>query len=417
MLNLRRRSLLHSVLALAAVAMAGNLALAQGQPATSRDDLTPPIKVFLVKADITEDSSQLASEPGWARCWVMKDPAIKILATKNVSELAVNAVANIYREMTHSLNRMYSRKVYDGYKVYITNGETAAELKRLNTVGTMWTDGTGPDSRDWLRGGTTSEYLWISEQMICKTGVRTRGAQDKETRTFDQVVHEFAHSIDMKFIGVEGNQKFKLFDFVKIGPVEGFAWAVQYWFRAPDPMAHSGKEIPTDVKAALGRIFTSRPRFSPEGYGGVSVKDSAQSGFPEGYFYMTTKSGEGQGFVLESAPLQLRKRDNYTGMFWKAIPSGDGYFYLTTQFLQEQNQVLEGGNYMKGTSLMVPNKSYTGTKWKAIPDGNGYFTLKSKYLFGENLDKVLNCDPQLDSAPRLADPGNDNSKWKFIPRN
>ena len=120
--------------------------------------LTSPINVFLVKANLTEDRSQLASEPGWDQCWVMKDPAIRIFTTDTVSESAINAVANIYAEMTARLNPMYPKNKFDGFKVYITNGESGAELKKLNTVGTMWTDGTGPQKQRVSPWGSKPTY-------------------------------------------------------------------------------------------------------------------------------------------------------------------------------------------------------------------------------------------------------------------
>lgn len=146
---------------------------------SSNGVLTRPMSVFRNKAALTEDRSQLASEKGWSQCWVMTDPAIRIFATNRVSSSAINAVANIYVEMLHNLDPNYSRSQFDGFRVYITNGESGAELKKLNTVGTMWTDGTHEKSREFLRGGASQDFLWISEQMICKTGVKTRAAIGK----------------------------------------------------------------------------------------------------------------------------------------------------------------------------------------------------------------------------------------------
>ena len=96
--------------------------------------------------------------------------------------------------------------------------------------------------------------------MICKTGVKTRaaiGKRDTATRTFDQVVHEFAHSIDGKFIENEIIETFA----GSAPSAEMFAFAVQRWFQAP------GGSIPAEQEARLRKIFTSRASFSPEGYG------------------------------------------------------------------------------------------------------------------------------------------------------
>lgn len=135
----------------------------------------------------------------------------------------------------------------------------------------------------------------------------------------------------------------------------------------------------------------------------------AQADFPKGYFYMTTKAGEGQGLVLESSPLELRKRDNFTGMFWKAIPIGDGYYYLTTQFLDEKKQVLEGSDG-QGDAVMVANEGFTGTQWKVIRKANGDVVLTNKFLEAKGM--VLGS---VGGALRMVKEENDNSKWKFVP--
>lgn len=238
----------------------------------SDGNLTPPIKVGVIKADIKEAKSELMSEPGWDQCWVMRDPTIKIFVTKNVSKSAINAVANIYAEMTKRLDPSLDpmtrnpKSKFNGFKVYLTNEEYGNALKQLSGVKTFWSDGgseKAPFGRDFLLGGARGRELWITEQMICKTGVKTRaaiGKLDKEIRTFDQVVHEFAHSIDMTFDLQKKDNIGTVFN-GSIGPVEGFAWGVQHWFGVP------GGTLPDDQKARLSRIFSSRASFSPEGYG------------------------------------------------------------------------------------------------------------------------------------------------------
>ncbi len=151
---------------------------------------------------------------------------------------------------------------------------------------------------------------------------------------------------------------------------------------------------------------------------------SNQSGFPEGYFYLTTKSGENEKLVLESAPLTLKPIGNYTGMWWKATPieNADGYFYLTSQYLAEKNQVLESSDG-NNSAVMVPNEKYSGTMWKVVAAGDGYFYLTSKPTESQN--KVLDGNVGHDAganaiflgAPFMveknsAGPG---ALWKFVP--
>lgn len=152
--------------------------------------------------------------------------------------------------------------------------------------------------------------------------------------------------------------------------------------------------------------------------------NAAKAGFPEGYFYMTTKSGENEKLVLESVPLILQPHGNFTGMLWKATPieNADGYFYLTTLFLDENNQVLESsdGNY---SIVMVPNESYSGTMWKAVPAGEGYFYLTTLPL--ESKNKVLNgnvgqnagVNAIFQGVPYMVDKNSagPSALWKFVP--
>lgn len=236
---------------------------------SSDGNLAPSIKVGLLKADITRTDSELKSNLGWDQCWVLKYPAIKIFATKNVSPAAINAVAVICDEMTKRLQPgLDGEKVpgsrFNGFKVYITNEEIGVSLKKLSGVKDFWTDGTGPKSRDNLLGGAKKTELWVTEQAICKTGIKTKTLigmpPDTNTRTFDQVVHEFAHSIDMTFDLQKKDNVSTVFN-GPIGPVEGFAIATQYWFGTP------GDKLPDDQKSRLSKIFTSKVTFSPEGYG------------------------------------------------------------------------------------------------------------------------------------------------------
>ncbi|MCA9123112.1 MAG: hypothetical protein H6822_19945 [Planctomycetaceae bacterium] len=144
-------------------------------------------------------------------------------------------------------------------------------------------------------------------------------------------------------------------------------------------------------------------------------------GFPTGYFYMTNKFVEGQNLVLESAPLTLRERGNFSGMQWKTLPAGDGYFFLTSQFLEERNQVLEGGNG-EAAAFMASNNGVTGTRWKAVPADDGYYFLTTMYM--EESKKVLEgnvgdakadrSDP-FKGGPHMVARRATGTMWKFIP--
>jgi hypothetical protein len=167
-------------------------------------------------------------------------------------------------------------------------------------------------------------------------------------------------------------------------------------------------------------LIASRPREPMK----RQQPDSVPAGFPEGYFYLTTKSTEGQDLVLESAPLTLRRRGNYTGMNWRAVPveNANGYFYLTSQYLGEQNQVLEGSDG-SGAAVMVPNQGYTGSLWKAVPVGDGYFHLTAAFMekpgkvLEGNVGEANGASAPFNGAPYMVDKSSagPGALWKFTP--
>ena len=123
----------------------------------------------------------------------------------------------------------------------------------------------GSPRGDELRGGSGSDYLWISEQMICKTGVATRNAAyaagrrsspDNDYRTFDQVVHEFAHTIDQRY-GLDARVQSLYANAPSNLPSEEFAWAVQTWFSTPEYDRNQPGE-----QEFLEEIFTSRATYN-----------------------------------------------------------------------------------------------------------------------------------------------------------
>jgi len=214
--------------------------------------------VFNVKADV----KKCEAEPGWTTCIEMASPAIKIFGSRLASESALNGVANTYIELTKRFNEKYPKDKFNGYKIYLTNGEPWPELSKISPVGPMWPDQTGKTSGDYLRGGTTEDYLWIDEQMICKTGIVTRneaGMPDNEKRTLDQIVHEFAHAIDFRFnLNQTVNSNFN--SNPGFPATERFPWAIQNWFGTP-----AGSLTPNE-ETVLKDIFASRISLTCEGY-------------------------------------------------------------------------------------------------------------------------------------------------------
>ena len=189
-----------------------------------------------------------------------------IMGSRAVTQSAMDAVAYIYTEMTKRFTPKYPKNKFDGYIIYMTNGEPWSELSNLAPIGTMMIDKNGVNIGDELRGGTSPNYLWISEQMICKKGVKTRNdafaagtraERDDTERTFDQVIHEFGHAIDFKF-----GLRARILAVYNGGwdPVEQFPWSIQHWFGAP-----SGT-LSTSENSFIGEIFSSKTTFPSDIY-------------------------------------------------------------------------------------------------------------------------------------------------------
>jgi hypothetical protein len=128
----------------------------------SNGSLLPSIQVFLVRAK----THSATPDPGWSQCIEMDDPKIKINATASVTPSALNAVANIYQTMIDRLKPQRGvtnpRRNFDGFKVYIDNGEPWSELGKLDPIGKWNRPLTGTGSNDYLRGGGGKYELWIT---------------------------------------------------------------------------------------------------------------------------------------------------------------------------------------------------------------------------------------------------------------
>lgn len=232
-------------------------------------NLPPPkdevIYVFKNKANVTN----CTPNPGWAKCIQMVDPTIRIMATKAVSQSAMNGVANVYTEMMRRLGSKYPKNKLDTFIVHMTNDEPWSELINLAPIGMAYPQTPYESSGDWLRGYGNPDNLWITEQMICKQGVKTRNARkpnsDNADRTFDQVVHEFGHSLHSNLLTDQiVNSTFKFPNGTQfLTPLESFPYRLQQWFRTPniDHVAISPKE-----DAFLKGFFTARATFSCDGY-------------------------------------------------------------------------------------------------------------------------------------------------------
>ena len=178
-----------------------------------------------------------------------------------MSASAIINVDNVYATITSEFTSRYPVYKFNNYSVYMTNEETVQELDSLSPINTMWESGTGLDSRHWIRGGTGQKFLWITEQMICKKGVKTRGDKDNYDRKFDQVIHEFGHAIDFRFqLTRQINNVFRRANLVNFRTYEQWAVAVQNWFDSPNGDFYEGE------LELLKSIFKNRQSFSCSNY-------------------------------------------------------------------------------------------------------------------------------------------------------
>ncbi|WP_282275701.1 hypothetical protein [Stenotrophomonas sp. PS02297] len=222
--------------------------------------LEQPIRVDSRPAGV----SACKPEAGWSKCVQLASPTIKIMGTPKVSDQAITAAANVYAGMFARLKPAFPGSSFNEFRVYMTNGETERQLAALPVVGQMWTDGYGPRSRAALRGGASHDFLWIEEQMICKEGIVTRNEDfaagraasgDNAYRSFDQVIHEMAHSIDSRYKLMDT----RLRRAYQGDPTEQFPQGVQAWFGAPV------REFGAQERVLLQDLFTARATFSCEG--------------------------------------------------------------------------------------------------------------------------------------------------------
>ncbi|MBL8203001.1 MAG: hypothetical protein JNM09_02135 [Blastocatellia bacterium] len=232
------------------------LVSATGEILWASDGNISPVTSVIVKANVTPCQADAV----WSKCIELPDPKITIRGTKLVSDSAMNAVANVYTELTKRFKPAYPRGTFNGFLVYVTNGEPGTQLDKMKELQTFGENGRGSNSRNLVRGGANYNLLWIEEQMICKAGVRTVNADypdkaDYTLRTYDQVIHEFGHAIDQRY---KLGQRIQT-TFPGGAPGEDFAWAIQRWFGSP------GGALPANQEALMKEIFSSRATFSCEG--------------------------------------------------------------------------------------------------------------------------------------------------------
>ncbi len=117
---------------------------------------------------------------------------IDYVATEGVSDWALHSARTVLTNVLLGLKDRSQIEKFKNYRILIV-GDADKDIINYPDIGFK-------QANDW-RGGTDNRVARITEEMMCRTGVTNRPG-DKVYREYDQVVHEFGHTIDMR-LGLE----------------------------------------------------------------------------------------------------------------------------------------------------------------------------------------------------------------------
>lgn len=116
---------------------------------------------------------------GWESCEVIDYPGVAMVFSPKVTAKGKTALESVLSTVLSRMGTTYPVDLMRSYTVYVTNGETPAELNNLWVINGMHVPArevgeTELDTflRDTLRGGAGTHRAWVSEGMTCKTGNR-----------------------------------------------------------------------------------------------------------------------------------------------------------------------------------------------------------------------------------------------------
>lgn len=166
---------------------------------------------------------------------------VDYVATEGVSDWAVQMSKTVLTNVLLGLKDHGQIEKFKGYRIIIV-GDTDIDINNYPDFG--WSL-----ANEW-RGGTNNLSARITEEMMCRTGVTNRPG-DNDYREYDQVVHEFGHTIDM-LLGLKGiiasvekdNGTYPRSTRENPNPsydAEQFPWWVQAWFDSASPWGAGGK--------------------------------------------------------------------------------------------------------------------------------------------------------------------------------
>jgi hypothetical protein len=188
----------------------------------------------------------------WGHCRLTHDAknqaTLRIVGSQQVTDAVLDQLAEVYaivlgtmkpHTADYEVNGVIEKRPHQlsdmmGVVAYVTNGEDEQWLKQTYPMDSRFAE--DPNS---FRGGASKDIFWISEQLICKTGIATKPS-DTITRTYDQVIHEFAHVVDNNYeLSSEVVAKFRAAGEAQ----ENFAGAVQSHFNAYDGRTYPQVEV------------------------------------------------------------------------------------------------------------------------------------------------------------------------------
>ncbi len=193
---------------------------------------------------------------GWRAYRQICEKQITILGSRATTNENLEAVTKVYAEIMRRLN-LDKSKLKD-FSIYMVNGEDwNTELASLSPInGHDWDGNPLPNTvgdQAILRGGQCGEFCWMDENLICQKG------PDDQYRSYDQVIHEFAHAIDWHCQLTDGTKISTVWR-NSVNPADtsrcGFPWGVQHWFGAP-----AGDLTPA-MTTFLEKVFDGRTTFA-----------------------------------------------------------------------------------------------------------------------------------------------------------
>ena len=160
---------------------------------------------------------------------------VHILGSKFVSTWAMLQVEEVINNIVLSIKDESRQQAFKDKMTMVMNycdtpnGSETCYGEKLGTypfVGDLGLNAT--------RGGCNNSYLWVTEEMMCTAGVRSRDkgiaikARDRTYRQFDQIVHEWGHFVD-RVLNLASPFAFEKAQFRN--PREQYAWCTEAWFK------------------------------------------------------------------------------------------------------------------------------------------------------------------------------------------